>query len=101
MSSEHHRSVETALPVEHLRCLTDHLNDEHAEELRVAVAARTGARARHVLAAQLRDLTPRSVELQWVTYQGGHRTVLRFPATATTTEALGHLLRRALHPGLC
>jgi hypothetical protein len=78
-----------------------HLNDRHGEHLRHAVAQRTGVAVREIAGVHLADLTARSVELQWVTAEGAHRTVLRFAAVARTAEELGMLLRRSLHPGLC
>lgn len=85
----------------YLQRATEHANSHHQEELRYAVAQRTDSRPRHIVAVQLSELTRRSVEVGWVTAEGGNRTVLRFPAAAGTPEELGELLRRALHPGLC
>lgn len=79
----------------------DHANGHHQDELRLAVASRVGVRPRSIVAVHLADLTARSVEVRWITADGGNRTVLRFPATATTPEQLGELLRRALHRDLC
>jgi hypothetical protein len=80
---------------------TEHLNDCHGEHLRHAVAQRTGVAVRAIAGVRLADLTPRSVELRWVSLEGAHRTVLRFAGAARSTEELGMLLRRSLHPGLC
>ena len=85
----------------YLQRAVEHANDHHGDELRHAVASRTGVRPRSIVAVHLRDLTPRSVEVAWITAEGGTRTVLRFPNVARTPEELGDLLRRALHPGLC
>jgi len=107
------RGTRTAVPVEeflnpayhlnagYLQRAVEHANGSHQEELRYAVAQRTNQRPRHIVAVRLADLTCRSVEVQWVTADGGNRTVLRFPTTASTPEELGDLLRKALHPGLC
>lgn len=100
--TDEHRHVDTSETMtEALRSVVAHANDHHGDELRLAVASRTGQRVRHVAAAQLTELTPRGVELQWVTMDGAHRAVLRFAATARSAEELGALLRRALHPGIC
>jgi len=85
----------------YLQRAVEHANDHHGDELRHAVAARAGVRPRTIVAVHLSDLTPRSVEVGWITADGGNRTVLRFPSAARTPEELGDLLRRALHPGLC
>ena len=84
----------------YLQRAVEHANSHHAEELRHAAAARTGVRPRKIAAAHLGALTPRSVELSWITADGGNRTVLRFPTSARTPDQLADLLRRALHPGL-
>ncbi|MFT4084668.1 MAG: hypothetical protein QM638_18985 [Nocardioides sp.] len=85
----------------YLQRAVDHANHSHQEELRRAVAGRTNSRLRHVVGVRLANLTARSVEVQWITADGGNRTVVRFPSPATTPEQLGEALRRALHPGLC
>jgi len=85
----------------YLQRAAEHANAGHQEELRHAVAQRTNRRPRHIIAVQLAALTRRSVEVQWITAEGGNRTVLRFPSAASSPEELGNLLRKALHPGLC
>jgi hypothetical protein len=79
----------------------EHVNRCHGDLLREVVVRRTGLPATQVAVAQLRGLAARGVELHWVSAEGAHRTVLRFPRMARTPDHLGSLLRRSLHPDLC
>lgn len=79
----------------------EHANQCHQDELRRAVAARTGTRLGDVVGVHLTGLRPDGVVLQWVDTTGSHESELRFPRAARTTPDLGELLREELHAGLC
>jgi hypothetical protein len=79
----------------------EHVNRHHQDELRHALAERTGQRVGRIAGAQLTDLTAREVEIQWVALDGGHSTLLTFPSVAVDPDGLGEMLRRTLHPGIC
>ncbi len=80
---------------------TEHANQCHQDELRRAVATRTGTRLGEVVGVQLTDLSAAGVVLQWVDVSGSHQAELRFGHPARTAPELGELLRSQLHPGLC
>ncbi|WP_232677017.1 hypothetical protein [Nocardioides sp. R-C-SC26] len=80
---------------------TEHANSCHQDELRRAVSTITGTRLAEVIGVSLRDLNPRSVQIQWVDTSGAHATSLDFAHTARSTDELGDLLRERLHAGLC
>lgn len=98
---EQFRSNDHELNRGHLQRSTEHANDCHQEELRQAVATGTGTRPAELLGVRLADLTPATVEVQWVDVQGAHRNVIRFPRTARDLAELGDMLRHSLHAGIC
>jgi hypothetical protein len=79
----------------------EHANQCHQDELRRAVATRTGTRLGDVVGVQLAGLRPDGVVLQWVDPTGSHQSELRFPGVARSAPELGELLRSELHAGLC
>lgn len=95
------RSLEHDLNRGHLQRSTEHANDCHQEELRQAVSTGTRTPPAELLGVRLTDLTPRSVEVQWVDLDGAHRHVIEFPRVAGTLDELGDLLRHSLHAGIC
>ncbi len=95
------RSLEHDLNRGHLQRSTEHANDCHQEELRQAVSTGTRTRPAELLGVRLVDLTPASVEVQWVDVQGAHWHVIEFPRVAGSLEELGDLLRHCLHAGIC
>lgn len=80
---------------------TEHANHCHQDELRRAIATRTGTRLGEVVGVQLTGLSASGVLLQWVDVSGSHQAELRFPRPARTAPELGELLRSELHAGLC
>jgi len=84
-----------------LRRSEQHINLDHGDHLRHAVAQRLGLRPPEVGGAQLRRLTVLGAELHWVTDEGGASTTLRFPRAARDADELGAYLREVLHPSLC
>lgn len=92
---------EHALNPGYLRRAVEHANAGHGEELRRAVARRTGQSPQRLLAASLASLTPGGVELHWVDADGAHYERLPFHAPASTPAGLGEQLRRHLGDGLC
>lgn len=79
----------------------EHANGAHQQELRQAVATRTGTRLTDVVGVSLADLSPTGVDLTWVDPDGAHLTRLGFPRAAHDPVDLGELLRDTLHAGLC
>lgn len=98
---EQFRSSDHELNRGHLQRSTEHANDCHQDELRQAVATGTGTRPAELLGVRLADLTPETVEVQWVDVQGAHRNVIRFPRPAGDLAELGDMLRHSLHAGIC
>lgn len=80
---------------------TEHANECHQDELRRAISLGTGVRPADLLGAQLIDLRPDRVEVQWVDRGGAHRRVVEFPHAADDLPELGEMLRRGLYAGLC
>jgi hypothetical protein len=80
---------------------TEHANHCHQDELRRAVATRTGTRLGEVVGVHLADLRANGVVLQWVDPTGSHEAELTFPRAAHSAQDLGELLRSELHAGLC
>lgn len=95
------RSPDHELNRGHLQRSTEHANDCHQEELRQAVSTGTGTRPAELLGVRLVDLTPASVEVQWVDVAGAHRHVIAFPRVAGDLSELGDMLRHSLHAGIC
>lgn len=85
----------------YLRRCSEHAHLAHQDDLRRAVAARTGRRLSEVIGAQLVGLTAAGARLEWVDVDGAHRTTLAFPRDARSPEELADLLRTLLHPGPC
>lgn len=79
----------------------EHANQCHQDELRRAVATRTGTRLGDVVGVQLGGLRRDGVVLQWVDTTGSHECELSFPRAAHDAPDLGELLREELHAGLC
>ncbi|HWJ10507.1 MAG TPA: hypothetical protein VNS46_14100 [Nocardioides sp.] len=79
----------------------EHANQCHQDELRRAVASRTGTRLGDVVGVHLAGLRPDGVVLQWVDTTGAHQSELHFPRAAHSAPDLGELLRSELHAGLC
>ncbi len=84
-----------------LRRTVSHINERHGEHLRRTIAALVNLPVRGVLGAQLVNLTPGGVEVQWVTPDGAHRTVLHFPSDALGPDELDYHLRRSLQLEQC
>lgn len=84
-----------------LQRTVEHAQDCHQDELRRAVAARTGARPDAIIGAQLAALAPDGARLEWVDADGAHCATLAFPRRARSTQELGELLRSELHPDIC
>lgn len=95
------RSGAHELNAGYLQRSAEHAAVCHQDELRRAVAARTGARPASIIGAQLTSLAPEGVRLEWVDGDGAHSATLVFPRPARTADELGELLRVELHPGLC
>lgn len=107
------RGAQVRVPIEHfaapglslnrgfLQRSVEHANGAHQEELRQAVATRTGTRLTDVVGVSLADLSPTGVDLTWVDPDGAHLTRLQFPRAAHDPHDLGELLRDTLHAGLC
>lgn len=95
------RSPAHQLNAGYLQRAAEHAGTCHHEELRRAVATRTGTPLAEVLGARLAALTPTSARLEWVDTDGGHAATIFFPRTARSADELGELLRRQLHPGIC
>ncbi|MGH3351871.1 MAG: hypothetical protein ACRDPS_14480 [Nocardioides sp.] len=78
-----------------------HANDEHQADLCHTLAARLGLRPRHIVGVRLSNLTSESVEVSWITLDGGHHTTFRFPEPAATPdevlEQLGRVLTGSLY----
>lgn len=79
----------------------EHANQCHQDELRRAVATRTGTRLGDVVGVHLAGLRPDGVVLQWVYTTCAHESELTFPRSASKAPDLGELLREELHAGLC
>lgn len=79
----------------------EHANRCHQDELRRAIASRTGTRLGDVVGVHLTGLRPDGVVLQWVDTTGSRESRLAFPRPARSTSDLGELLREELHAGLC
>ena len=81
--------------------ITDHANDEHQADLCHTLSARLGLRPRHIIGVRLSNLTSESVEISWITLDGGHHATFRFPETAATPdevlEQLGRVLTGSLY----
>jgi hypothetical protein len=95
------RSPAHQLNAGYLQRAAEHAALCHQDELRRAVASRTGTRIAEVVGAQLTALTAGDARLEWVDTTGAHRATLPFSRTARSAEDLGDLLRAELHPGIC
>lgn len=84
------------LNVGYLEHSRQHINVAHLEELRAAVANRTGLSVERVVGAQLVRLGVDGVELDWVTPDGAHRESIGFERRAQQATELGDLLYRTL-----
>lgn len=73
-----------------------HANDEHQADLRYSLSARLGLRPRHIVGVRLSHLTSESVEVSWITIDGGHHTTFRFPEAAATPDEVLEQLGRVL-----
>lgn len=105
-----HRTVRHSVPLERYRGCADaedaitfaaaqlvtHSNTAHEGDLRRCAALRSGRSPESIIGAQLAALDAAGAELDWVDLDGGHRTMLRFPARAHTPSRLGELLCAAL-----
>lgn len=107
------RGTQVRVPVEHfaapgqslnrgfLQRSVEHANGAHQQELRQAVATRTGTRLTDVVGASLADLDATGLDITWVDPEGAHLTHLDFPRPARDPHDLADLLRATLHAGLC
>ena len=94
-------SEEHVLNRGYLARAAQHATACHGEELRRAVARRTGLPPARLLAASLGALTPAGVDLRWIDADGAHSERVRFSPPAATPAELGELLRRHLDGGVC
>lgn len=78
-----------------------HANDEHQADLCHTLAARLGLRPRHIVGVRLSHLTAESVEVSWITLDGGHHATFRFPEAATTADDVLEQLGRVLAGSRC
>ena len=76
--------------------ITDHANDEHQADLCHTLSARLGLRPRHIIGVRLSNLTSESVEVSWITLDGGHHATFRFPEVADTPDEVLDQLGRVL-----
>ncbi|MFI5625617.1 DUF2470 domain-containing protein [Nocardioides sp. NPDC051685] len=79
----------------------DHLNNQHGEELREAVATRCYIPADSILAAQITGLSAEGFEFQWVDERGAHSARTTFDRPARTPEDLVAGVRKALAAEIC
>ncbi|MEU6136440.1 hypothetical protein [Nocardioides sp. NPDC047086] len=81
--------------------ITTHANDEHQADLCRSLSARLGLRPRHIVGVRLSHLTEESVEVSWITLDGGHHVTFRFPETAATPDDVLEQLGRVLTGSRC
>lgn len=79
----------------------DHLNREHGNELRAAVATRSYVPVQSIIAAQISGLGPDGFEFQWVDERGAHSARTTFDRPARTPEDLLAGVRKALAVEIC
>jgi len=84
-----------------LQRTAEHANEAHGLELRTAMASTFGLPLRTLLAASLRTVDPRGVEVAWLDEAGAHTQRLDFVRTVSSPQELGAALRTHLHAGLC
>lgn len=94
-------SSELVLNRGYLQRTAEHASACHGDELRRAVARRTGLPPARLVGASLAALTPHGVELRWIDTDGAHVERLVFPGPARDADELGRLLREHLDPGVC
>lgn len=81
--------------------ITAHANDEHQADLCRSLSARLGLRPRHVVGVRLSGLTTQSVDVSWITLEGGHHRTFRFAEPATTPDEVLEQLGRVLAGAGC
>jgi hypothetical protein len=81
--------------------ITAHANEGHQADLRHTLSARLGLRPRHIVGVRLSHLTAESVEVSWITLDGGHHATFRFPETAATADDVLEQLGRVLAGARC
>ncbi|GAA5118129.1 hypothetical protein GCM10023339_30210 [Alloalcanivorax gelatiniphagus] len=85
----------------YLQRTAEHANEAHEPELRTAMATTFGLPLRTLLAASLRRVDPRGVDVAWLDAAGAHTQRLDFVRTVSSPQELGAALRSHLHAGLC
>lgn len=76
--------------------ITAHANEEHQADLCRTLSARLGLRPRHIVGVRLSDLTAESIDVSWITLDGGHHRTFRFAEPATTPDEVLDQLGRVL-----
>jgi hypothetical protein len=81
--------------------ITAHANEEHQADLCHTLSVRLGLRPRHIVGVRLSHLTTESVEVSWITLDGGHHATFRFPEAAATADDVLEQLGRVLAGSRC
>lgn len=85
----------------YLQRTAEHASEAHELELRTAIATTFGLPLRTLLAASLRRVDPKGVEVAWLDAVGAHSQRLDFVRAVSSPQELGAALRSHLHAGLC